>query len=167
MNDKRDFDRIFTAWYEVLFLFALKILKDEETSRDVVNDVFEYLWKNFGRVEKATVKTFLFTITRTRCIDILRKQSHRSEYVDFVQKMTQTYVELDAAEPDGRLQQIQQAMQQLTPRSRMVLEQCYVERKKYKEVADELHVSVAAVHKHIVKALRVIRQNVHSEAHEG
>ena len=34
------------------------------------------------------------------------------------------------------------------------LEACYIHNKKYKEVAEELNVSVAAIHKNIVKALR-------------
>ena len=32
--------------------------------------------------------------------------------------------------------------------------------KKYKEVAEELNVSVAAVHKNIVKALRILREEL-------
>ena len=39
-----------------------------------------------------------------------------------------------------------------------ILEECYIQRKKYQEVAEELNISVSAVRKHIVKALQVIRE---------
>lgn len=160
MNDKKDFDRTFIRWYESLFLFALKFVKDEEVGKDIVNDAFEYLWKNFTEVEENTVKTYLFTIVRTKCIDHLRKQSHRNQYIAFASKMSQLYVEIDMNEPDERLRLINEAMRKLTPYNRMILQECYVNKKKYKEVAEELHVSVAAIHKNIVKALRIIRETV-------
>lgn len=160
MKDKRDFDVVFSLLYEPLLLFALKFVKDEEVGKDIVNDAFEFLWKNFTSVEASTVKTYLFTIVRTRCIDCLRKQNHQSEYMAFASKMSQKYIELEMNEPDERLQKIQEAMKKLTPYNRRILQECYVNKKKYKEVAEELGVSVAAIHKNIVKALRVIREYV-------
>ena len=47
-----------------------------------------------------------------------------------------------------------------------MLERCYHGRKSYKEVADELNISVSSVHKHIVKALRVIREEIKNESPE-
>ena len=160
MNDKREFDRLFLQWYEPLFLFAMKFVKDEEMGKDIVNDAFEYLWKNFAEVDAATVKTYLFTIVRTKCIDYLRKQTHQNQYIAFVSKMSQAYIEIDMNEPDERLLKIRLAMQKLTPYNRMILQECFINNKKYKEVAEELSVSVAAIHKNIVKALRVIREYV-------
>ncbi|HBF06323.1 MAG TPA: RNA polymerase factor sigma-70 [Prevotella sp.] len=160
MNDKREFDRLFLQWYEPLFLFAMKFVKDEEVGKDIVNDAFEYLWKNFAEVDAATVKTYLFTIVRTKCIDYLRKQTHQNQYIAFVSKMSQAYIDIDIHEPDERLLKIRLAMQKLTPYNRMILQECFINNKKSKEVAEELSVSVAAIHKNIVKALRVIREYV-------
>ena len=47
-------------------------------------------------------------------------------------------------------------MKKLTPYNYYILEACYIHNKKYKEVAEELNVSVAAIHKNIVKALRIL-----------
>ena len=160
MNDKREFDRLFLQWYEPLFLFAMKFVKDEEVGKDIVNDAFEYLWKNFAEVDAATVTTYLFPIVRTTCIDYLRKQTHQNQYIAFVSKMSQAYIDIDMNEPDERLLKIRLAMQKLTPYNRMILQECFINNKKYKEVAEELSVSVAAIHKNIVKALRVIREYV-------
>ena len=49
-------------------------------------------------------------------------------------------------------------METLPPKTRHVLEECYFNNKKYKEVADSLEVSTNAVKKHIVKALGLLRE---------
>ena len=72
--------------------------------------------------------------------------------------MTKSYVETEYLEQDERMMHISKAMEKLTPHTRHILEECYIQRKKYQEVAEELNISVSAVRKHIVKALQVIRE---------
>jgi RNA polymerase sigma-70 factor (ECF subfamily) len=48
---------------------------------------------------------------------------------------------------------------ELTPQTRTVLRMCYDEKRKYKEVASELGISVQAVNKHISQALRKLREH--------
>ena len=61
---------------------------------------------------------------------------------------------------DSRVLRIREAMKKLTPYNYRILEACYIHNKKYKEVAEELNVSVAAIHKNIVKALRILREEL-------
>lgn len=110
MIDRSDFDKAFVRWYADLYLFALRIVKDEETGKDIVNDAFEYLWKRLDEAEESTLRTYLFTIVRSRCIDHLRKLDNQNRYVEFASSMSQKYVELDTGEPDERLRLIGEAM---------------------------------------------------------
>ena len=48
----------------------------------------------------------------------------------------------------------------LSPQTRRVLEECYIHKKNYKYVAEELNVSVSAVRKHLVIALTILRSEV-------
>lgn len=157
---ERDFDNLFTAMYTPLYYFAQRLVRDGETARDIVNDAFEYLWKNIASADETTVRTLLYTIVRSRSIDHLRRQSSREQYAAHTAVAAQRYVEMAQTEPDERLSSIHTAMERLTPYCRNILQECYVNGKKYKEVVDELNVSVAAVHKNIVKALRTIRETV-------
>lgn len=79
-------------------------------------------------------------------------------YVQIYSELTQSYVETEYLEQDERMMHISKAMEKLTPHTRHILEECYIQRKKYQEVAEELNISVSAVRKHIVKALQVIRE---------
>ena len=61
---------------------------------------------------------------------------------------------------EERLSAIRSALDDLSPRTRLVLQECYMQKKKYKEVAEELDISINAVKQHIVKALQSIRKKV-------
>lgn len=160
MNDKLDFDRMFNEWYAQFVYFAYYFINDTEICKDIVSDAFEYLWRNYDKIEKSTAKTYLYTMIRTRCIDHLRKQNTHEEYVDFTLQLANKMIESDSQMSDARVLRIRKAMEKLTPYNYQILEACYIHNKKYKEVAAELNVSVAAIHKNIVKALRILREEL-------
>ena len=160
MKDRTAFDRMFNEWYAQFVYFAYYFISDVEVCKDIVSDAFEYLWRNYDKIEEATAKTYLYTIIRTRCIDYLRKQNIHEEYVEFASRLTNKIIESGSQQTDTRISQIRKAMEKLTPYNCHILEACYIHNKKYKEVAEELNVSVAAIHKNIVKALRILREEL-------
>lgn len=160
MEDKATFDKMFNEWYAQFVYFAYYFINDAEVCRDIVSDAFEYLWRNYDKIEETTAKTYLYTIIRTRCIDYLRKQNIHEEYVEFASQLASRIVESRSHESDNRILLIRKAMEKLTPYNYRILEACYIQNKKYKEVAEELNVSVAAIHKNIVKALRILREEL-------
>ena len=160
MEDKATFDKMFNEWYAQFVYFAYYFINDAEVCRDIVSDAFEYLWRNYDKIEETTAKTYLYTIIRTRCIDYLRKQNIHEEYVEFASQLASRIVESHSHESDNRILLIRKAMEKLTPYNCRILEECYIQNKKYKEVAEELNVSVAAIHKNIVKALRILREEL-------
>ena len=143
MEDFADFDFFFKEYYVSLYSYAHSLINNWEVSRDIASDAFEYIWKNFDRIEKATAKSYLFIYVRNRAIDYLRHQDIHYAYAEFSQKLYENYTEVE----DG-----------MTPHTRLILEERYLHEKKYKEVAAELNISISAVRKHIVKALKAIRE---------
>lgn len=157
MEDKADFDFLFKEYYPQLYMYAFHLIDNLEASKDITSDAFEFIWKNYEKIDKATAKSYLYVHVRNRCIDFLRHQSIHDQYIRLCQELTRDYVETEYKELDERMLRIRKAMQKLTPHTRHILEECYVQRKKYREVAEELDISVSAVRKHIVKALETIR----------
>ena len=85
--------KMFNEWYAQFVYFAYYFINDAEVCRDIVSDAFEYLWRNYEKIEEATAKTYLYTIIRTRCIDYLRKQNIHEEYVEFTAQLTDKMIE--------------------------------------------------------------------------
>lgn len=59
---------------------------------------------------------------------------------------------------EEKIKAIMGALIELTPRTQQIVQLCYVEHKKYREVAAELDISESAVKKHIMQALSYMRQ---------
>ena len=68
-----DFEEILNAYEGQLIGYANTILGDIERAKDAVQDTFLRLWNQ--PTSPASVKPWLYTTCRNRCIDILRKEN--------------------------------------------------------------------------------------------
>ncbi|MDR1718945.1 MAG: RNA polymerase sigma-70 factor [Dysgonamonadaceae bacterium] len=160
MSESIDFERFFKEHYHRFYFFTLHLVNDEEVSKDIVSDAFEYVWNNHRSLQVANWKTYMYSYLKNKCVDHFRHEEVRNRYAEFCRQVA-TVDSPDAIEDqDERLDAIRKALTMLTPQTRLVLQECFINRKKYKEVAEELNISVSAVRKHIVKALRKIRERL-------
>ena len=138
----------------------MRILHDDEASKDVVADAFELVWRRTQQEKIENISAYLMMSVRNVCLDYIRKQNVRNHYMQAsVQATEQTIHNPDYWDVrEERIQAIMGSLDELTPRTRQILELCYVERKKYREVAVELQISESAVKKHIMQALSYMRQ---------
>lgn len=63
-----------------LYRFVLKNLKDVDSSKDVVQEVFVKLWEKHENVQFEKVKSYLFTSAYRGVIDLYRKRKRLSEF---------------------------------------------------------------------------------------
>lgn len=146
-----EFDRIYDKYYPQLFYYAYGFVEDSEICRDIVSDVFGQAWENVERLENATVGSFLYSCVRNKCIDYLRHDQAARQYAEYLQEVVEDEEGLTPEEYEERMNNVKQIISELPPRTRFVLEQCYFNNKKYREVAEILDVTSSAVKKHIMK----------------
>ena len=58
VKDKTGIDILFKEYYPQLYYYAYHLINDIEASKDIVSDAFEFLWNNYGKVNKVTVKSW-------------------------------------------------------------------------------------------------------------
>lgn len=73
-----------------VYRFVLKNLKDEDKSRDVVQDSFEKMWIKRLDIDGAKAKSYLFTTAYHTLIDCIRKDQY-SAYSDEKLASSQSY----------------------------------------------------------------------------
>jgi RNA polymerase sigma-70 factor (ECF subfamily) len=74
-GSEKAFRMIMDNWYTRLFNFANGYLNDEENTKEVLQDVFLKLWDNRQKLSESTnLNAYLFTLTRNRCIDLIRRE---------------------------------------------------------------------------------------------
>lgn len=78
-GDNQAFDMLFRRYKKPLYRFILKFLRDEEASRDAVQDVFIKVLKNPSRFEaRSRFSTWLHAVAKNLCLDMLRKRKIRN-----------------------------------------------------------------------------------------
>lgn len=159
MEDKQLFDMLFRTYYEPLFYFARQYVLDDDDCHDIVEGAFEQLWSLHGDVHPDTVRALLYTQVRNRCIDHLRHQQQRQRYANFVAHHSEQYIDERAYDLQADRERIvKYVLDTIGEPTRSILLASYVDGKKYKEVAEMMGISVSTVKKHMVKALKTIRE---------
>lgn len=72
------FKQLYEQTSPLMFAIALRLLRKRELAEEIIQEVYVSVWHIAGEyhTERGSVKTWLSTITRNRCIDILRKPSY-------------------------------------------------------------------------------------------
>lgn len=159
----QDFKNIFDKYYQKLCLHAYSFVGDEETAKDIVNDVFVSFLEHYNRLmedddmpkDKGSI---LYKMTRNNCINYLQHKKVKEKYT---QNLHFTYNEDDNdfyADYEETLRQAEELLNTLTPQARKVVELCFIEGKSYKETADVLGISANTVRNHIVASLKKMRE---------
>ena len=70
-GDRDAFGLFYDRYAPVLFGFCVRILKDARDAEDVLQEAFIQVWRDARRFDatRASVKTWLFTVARSRALD--------------------------------------------------------------------------------------------------
>ena len=152
---REKFERVYTENYLRLYYYALHIVNDEESAKDILNDVFVALWKNIETFQEENVNAYLMTSVRNRSVDFLRHHVLQHQYSEeYLHTAEQFYADYS----DEKDKLVEEMMSQLSPPTDQILEMCYLKGMKYAEVAEALGISPNTVKKHIMKALKTLRE---------
>lgn len=157
-NNKYEFEQLYKGNYARLYYYAFQFISDTETCKDIVNDVFEKTWNLYESLQQETITAYLYANVRNKCIDHLRHSLVKEQYAEFYKAVTQEEADNGFGEREERIARIEKVIEELTDPTQTILKECYYENKKYQEVADEFGMSINGVKKHIMKALRLIRE---------
>ena len=79
MTPQADIRELFLKYYRPLCLYALHYLKDADAAVEVVQEAFTAWWQKDADTQVGNVRSYLYTMVRNRCIDLLRRQGREAE----------------------------------------------------------------------------------------
>lgn len=159
-----DFERIYKLYYPKMFGFAKNYVLANEDAENIVQDVFLVLWEKKDELEITyTLTTYLFTLVKNKCLNFLRHKLIEEEYN--IQMKEELGFKLYALESldysyqsETELQEVvKRALDTLPERCREIFIKSRIEGLKYKEISEELGISVNTVENQIVTALKKLR----------
>lgn len=169
-SDQQAFKELYLLYFDRLYKFAFSILHSSEFAEEAVNDVFLNIWqKRSGLKTIDNLTNYLYISTKNTAFNYLSKfRKERNTTLDEVL----VRFEVDELTPETAFftsevrTEIEQAINQLPPKTKLVFQMAKVEGLKYKEIAEVLNISVNTIDNHIataIKKLSVVLKNLSSE----
>jgi RNA polymerase sigma-70 factor, ECF subfamily len=161
--DYSDFERLFKKHNKDLRSLAYNLVRDKDTAKDVVQEVFLKLWKNRENLNlEDSIKHYLFKATAHTALNHLRFSKKLITLEDDVLKNAispalsteANYTELEL--------RVRKAVDKLPPKCKAIYILSRHEGLKYQEIADTLNLSLKTVENQMGIALEKLREDLKS-----
>ena len=162
-NVDAEFERLYFDHYSFLCQHVLRFVKDADIARDIVQEVFIKYWK---KVEQAGHVDSPLAYLRSACVrqglnhlkEVERRTIREQAFSDESRSQPSIQRPDRGMETKELAETIEQAINRLPNMCRAAFLLSRYEEKSYREIAEELTISINTVEKHIGKALRTLRE---------
>jgi RNA polymerase sigma-70 factor (family 1) len=159
-NDERAYKELFNLLYGRLRGFAASILKSNELAEEIACDTMYTLWKNRLQLTAiANVRVYAYVVAKNKALNLLKRNAHNC--VSFVDEID-VNISFHYHTPEQILiteelkNNIDQVVNALPPRCKLVFKLIKEDNLSYKEVAQILDISVKTVDAQLVTAIKRI-----------
>lgn len=151
-----EFETFYTRYFPPAMRFAMSLLHDEEEARDIVQEAFLKLWESDTSIDNPPA--FIIKAVRNASLNRVNQIDTREK---IRRKLSLKDPEGDdESDMEGRIEETKSAVESiLTQREQQTIRLIYSDGMSYKEAAEKLGVSKAAVNKHLVGALKKLRNH--------
>ena len=160
-RDRQSFDHFYERYAQIIFNLCVRILRDEAESQDVLQEIFLQIWREAERFDasRASVKTWLFTIARSRSLDRYRSRKTAMGRVEDrpEDQLQQIPDQKDLQNASVTRQYVIGALNRLSSEQRIVLELSYYEGLTQEEIAERLKEPLGTIKSRIRAALMKLR----------
>jgi RNA polymerase sigma-70 factor (family 1) len=156
------FEDIFYATNNKLYGFIKRLLHDDSKVQDCMQQCYMKLWEVMDQVDmQQDILPLLYTYARNLTIDSLRRNA-RYLWVEDLAVFSEQLSDDDSthhylAQKDTSLQ-IEALLKPLPPRRREVFKLIKLNGYSYREVAEQMQISVSTVEKHMHEAYKLLYQ---------
>ncbi|WP_142785364.1 RNA polymerase sigma factor [Changchengzhania lutea] len=156
-RNRKVFKNFFNKNYKDLVVYANGYLFDKDSSEDIVQETFIYIWENADKLKiKTSLKGYLYAMVRNRCLNFLKsiKVTDNFEFLEFNLNLITEHVFDSTSEEDKKIvyHQILKIVDALPDKMQQVVKLKFLHNYKYSEIADELGISVNTVKTQLKRA---------------
>ena len=161
----RAYEDVVSQQQRKVYSYARYLLGNSEEAEDVMQEVFLKLWRNWSKVQIATVRPWLLRVTRNACFDHLRRRrsSTRVLLPDSDPQGIESSPALDAG-PEALAQRadfrrhLARALEQLAEPYRSILILREIQQLRYHEISKVLDLPLNTVRVYIHRGRRQLRE---------
>ncbi|WP_308991024.1 RNA polymerase sigma-70 factor [Mariniflexile litorale] len=155
-GDTNTFKIIFDTYYKRLYAFSLQYTEDSFAAEEIVEETLLKLWQKRHKLEKIeNLKSYLYSMVRNASIDHLKKEKK------FVRLDTKKHDAISLKEQfiieEETHAILFQALETLPTKCRKVFELSCLDGIKYKDIAEDLQISINTVKSQRARAIGLLK----------
>jgi RNA polymerase sigma-70 factor (ECF subfamily) len=163
-GDRQVFRQLFDTYHSRLYSLSFQMLRDSDKAKDAVQEVFIKLWNNREKISVThSLEAYLKRSVINTTLNVIENEKRHSflslfnpSSVALVDRQNQTLID----NADELRQTIDKAILSLPARTRAVFVLVRIEQMSYDQVSESLQMSNKAVEKEMMKALRLLREQL-------
>ena len=161
------YKKLMRKYHDAIFSFIFRMVRDREQVEDLTQEAFIKAFGSLSKFnEEYAFSTWLYKIATNNCIDYIRKKKLQmfsidkpieSKDSDFTFELPDDSYEADRELiSDQRAVMLNQAIEQLPEKYRLVIRLRHVEERSYEEIAKMLRLPIGTVKAHIFRARELL-----------
>lgn len=166
-GDEQAYTELVEKYQRALYFHIMKMIKDKEQVNDLVQEAFVKAFDNLNTYStNYAFSTWLYRIATNHTIDYLRKKKLKTLSIDEPMKTRDGEMQMQLEDESARTDRniirkqrqdiVQNAIEDLPPKYRKVIEMRHMEEKSYQEIADVLDLPLGTVKAHIFRARELL-----------
>lgn len=154
------FAEVLTRHQDAVYQFGFRFLGDASEAEDITQETFLRLFRTAERYQpQASLRAFLFRITRNLCIDFIRKK--KPELMEVLPESVSHNTPMESLEQAEAIECLNHCIDALPDNQRMAILLRHGSGLCYQEIAHVMGVTVSAVESLLVRARRTLRQHIY------
>jgi RNA polymerase sigma-70 factor, ECF subfamily len=167
-GDRRSFEQLYERFSGILFSIAYRMLKNQEATEDVLQEVFVQIWKKAPLFDptRGRPMTWAVTLTRNKAIDLMRSAQRRSGLHDTVQREKEVFRQFEdrssfeAVASDETSKLVREAIKKLSQEQREAIELAFFASMTQAEIAEHLHEPLGTIKARIRRGMLALREMI-------
>lgn len=134
---------LFQRYTHLVFGVCMKYLKNEESSKDAVMEIFEKLLIDLKKHDVDNFKSWLYSVAKNHCLMKLRKDKSQANHVDEYGKDLLSVMEIDnplhqdnGEDKETLDKNLYKGIEDLKEEQKVCVELFYMQNKSYEEVSE-------------------------------
>lgn len=161
-EDQIAFTEIYNRYWAEMYYHTFRMLRDEDSSKDVVQDVFSTLWLKSASLNVSTkLSGHLYISVRNKVLNLVAQNKVRNDYLSSVATfITESTNDASIFDEQQILDIVEAEIQKLPPRMKEIFELSRKDNLSHKEIAKKLNLSDQTVKKQVQNALKIIKNRL-------
>ncbi|GAA4444087.1 RNA polymerase sigma-70 factor [Ravibacter arvi] len=163
----KSYCELFRRYYNAMCVYAMRVVTYREIAEEVVSDVYMKLWKNREQITVHTsFEAYLYRSVRNQALDYLKLKSYRPQKNDTLDVIDKSNSYADWHTPFEELAfnelylEIESFVSALPKQCQLIFRLNRENGLRYREIADELQISIKTVETQMGRALKLLRKRL-------